>query len=98
MNKESKNEWLLLTVTFTAKLELLFVSAFENAFSQSFHFKANRNSNGTRDFKNSPPFERWACFYVTISKSFKRFQYSNFEKNVLENKNYFQKTRVPFFS
>ena len=30
---ESKYEWLLLTVTFTAKLELLFVSAFENAFS-----------------------------------------------------------------
>ena len=29
----SKNEWLLLSVTFTAKLELDFVLAFENAFS-----------------------------------------------------------------
>ena len=30
---ESKNEWLLLSVTFTAKLELVFVLTFENAFS-----------------------------------------------------------------
>ena len=29
----SKNEWLLLAVTFTAKLELVFVLTFENAFS-----------------------------------------------------------------
>ena len=51
----SKNEWLLLSVTFTAKLELVFALTFENAFSQSFHFKANRKSidsykNGNRDF------------------------------------------------
>ena len=30
---DSKNEWLLLSVTFTAKLELVFVLLFENAFS-----------------------------------------------------------------
>ena len=30
---DSKNEWLLLPVTFTAKLELIFVLTFENAFS-----------------------------------------------------------------
>ena len=30
---ESKNEWLLLSVTFTAKLELVFVLTFESAFS-----------------------------------------------------------------
>ena len=29
----SKNEWLLLSVTFTTKLELVFVLTFENAFS-----------------------------------------------------------------
>ena len=60
--------------------ELVFVLTFENTFSQRFHFKANRKSidsskKGTRDFQNSPPFERSACFYVTISESFKRFQY-----------------------
>ena len=30
---DSKNEWLLLSVTSTAKLELVFVLTFENAFS-----------------------------------------------------------------
>ena len=30
---DSKNEWLLLSVTFTAKIELVFVLTFENAFS-----------------------------------------------------------------
>ena len=43
----SQNEWLLLSVTFTAKLELDFVLTFENAFSYSFHFKANRKSIGS---------------------------------------------------
>ena len=79
----SKNEWLLLSVTFTAKLDLVFVLTFEN---------------GTRDFQNSSPFERSACFYVTISESFKRFQYFDFETNFLENENLFQKTGVPSFS
>ena len=44
---ESKNEWLLLPVAFTAKLALIFVLTFENAFSESFHFKANRKSIGS---------------------------------------------------
>ena len=35
-------------------------------------------------------------FYVTISESFKCFQYFNFETNFLENKNLFQKTGVRF--
>ena len=43
--------------------------------------------NGTRDFQNSPPFVRSACFYVTISGNFKRFQYCSFEKDFLENEN-----------
>ena len=41
--------------------------------------------NGTRNFQNSRPFERLACFYVTISGNFERFQYFNFEANFLEN-------------
>ena len=35
---------------------------------------------------------------MTISHSFKRFQYFNFETNLLENGNLFQSTGVPFFS
>ena len=30
---DSKNEWLFLSVTYSAKLELVFVLPFENAFS-----------------------------------------------------------------
>ena len=45
-------------------------------------------------------FERsaWACFYVTITRIFERFQHFNFEKKFLKNANLFQKTGVPFFS
>ena len=44
---DNKNEWLLLSITFTAKLELVFVLTFENSFSQSFHFEANRKGIGS---------------------------------------------------
>ena len=54
--------------------------------------------NGTRDFQNSPPIERSACFYVTITGNFEQFQYFRFETDFLENENLFQKTAVPFFS
>ena len=50
------------------------------------------------DFQNSPQFERSACFYVTISGNFERFQYFKFETNFLEIKSPFQKTKVLFFS
>ena len=66
-------------------------------------FKTNRKSidllkSGTRDFQYSPPFERSACFYVTISGNFERFHCFNFETDFLENENPFQKTELPFFS
>ena len=50
------------------------------------------------DFQNRPAFERSACFYMTISESFKRFQCFNFETNFRENENLFQKTGVLFFT
>ena len=54
--------------------------------------------NCTRDFQNSPPFERSASFYVTITENFKRFQYFNFETDFAESENVFQKTGALFFS
>ena len=36
---DSKNEWLLLLITLTAKLELDFVLTFENAFLRVFILK-----------------------------------------------------------
>ena len=52
-------------------LTCFFVLTQKNAFSSRFHSKANRRSigsckNGTRDFQNSPPFERLACFYLSL--------------------------------
>ena len=50
------------------------------------------------DFQNSPPFEKSACFNVTISENFKRFQYFNFETDFQQNETLLQKTGVTFFS
>ena len=45
--------------------------------------------NSTRDFQDSPPFERSACFYLTITGNFERCQFFNFETDFLENENLF---------
>ena len=50
--------------------------------------------NSARYFQNSPSFERSACFYVTITANFERFQYINFKTFFLKNKNVFQKSGV----
>ena len=99
----SKNEWLILSASFTAKFELVFVLTLGNVFSKRFDFKANRKNmiflkSNTRNFQKTHPFERSACFYMTISGNFERFQYFNFETDFLENENLFQKTGVPLFS
>ena len=39
---DSKNEWLPLPASFTAKFELVFVLTLENAFSYMFHFKSQQ--------------------------------------------------------
>ena len=43
--KYTENERLLLSATFMAKFELLFVSTQENPFSQRFHFNTNRKEH-----------------------------------------------------
>ena len=75
----------------------------ENAFSYRFEFKANGKSigsskNGNRYFQNSPPFERSACFNMTISGNFECFQCFQFEIDFLENENFFQKSGGISFS
>ena len=94
---DSKNEWLLLSVTFTTKFELVFALTFKNGFLRVFILKPTERAlillqNRTRDFQNRPQFERSACFYVTISESFEHFQYFNFETNFPENENLFRET------
>ena len=44
---DSKNEWLLLRASFTAKFGLVFVLILENNFFQKFHFKTDRKSIGS---------------------------------------------------
>ena len=44
---DRKNEWMLLSASFTVKFELVFVLTLEKAFSWRFHFKANRKSIGS---------------------------------------------------
>ena len=101
---DSKNEWLLLSACFTVKFGLVFVlTIWKTLFLRGFVFKPTERAlvflkNGTRDFQNSPPFERSACFHVTISENFEYFQYFNFETDFLENENFFPKTGAPFFS
>ena len=76
-------------IKFYGRTCLGFVLTVENAFSQRFLFKDNRKY--TRDFQNSPPFERSACFYVRISGNFEQLQTFNFERDFLENELLFLK-------
>ena len=76
---DSNNEWLLLSVTFTTKLELVFVLIFERDFLTVFILKPTERAlillkNCPKNFQNRPLFERLGSFYVTISEGFKRFQ------------------------
>ena len=45
----SKNEWLLFSVTFMAKLELDFVLTLENAFLLEFLFQSQKKSIGSSE-------------------------------------------------
>ena len=70
-----ENEWLLLSASFMAKFRLVFVL---RPFLRDFIFKPRERTLvllkiGARDFQNRPPFERSACFSVTISQNFERF-------------------------
>ena len=89
------------SASFAAKFELVFVLTLENASFWRFIIKPTKRAwvllkNGTTDFQISPPFERLACFYVTISGNFERLQYFNFKTNFLEKKTFFKKLEYPF--
>ena len=100
---DSKNEWLLLSVTLRQNISWFLSKHLKTLFLRVFIFKPTERAkvllkNGTRDFQNCTEFQRSACFYVAISKSFKGFQYFNFETNFVENENFFQETEVASFS
>ena len=77
---------MLLSTHFTTK-----------TFSLTINRKTLGSSkNGTRDFKDSPPFTRSVLFLCDNHWKFWTFQYFNFETNFLKNKNLFWKTGLPF--
>ena len=86
---DSKYEWLLLSVTFTGKLDLVFVLTFENAFSYSFHFKANRKIIGS--------FEKPVLGFFKIALRLRDRQVFMCQSvKVSEKKNVFQKMEYSF--
>ena len=100
---DSKNEQLLLSAIFTVRFGLVFVLTFEKAFLRGFILKSTERAQvllkiGSRDFQNSPPFERLACFYEKFSGNSERFQHLKFETDFPEKENLFQETGVQFFS
>ena len=96
---EGKNEWLLPSANFTAKFGLVFVLTLEDAFSQTFHFKATKSvqvllKNGTTDFQNCLPFERSTCFYVEIREILNVFH--AFKQVFWKTKTFFKKLQYRF--
>ena len=64
---------------FTAKFGLIFVLSLKALFLIGFILKPTERAqvllkNSARDFENSSPFERSACFYVRTSGNLQRFQ------------------------
>ena len=99
---DSKNKWLLIPASFTAKFGLVFVSTLKTLFLRGFILNPTERAkvllkNSTKDFQNSPPFEKLACFYLEITENFKRFQYFNFETDFLEKENQFKKLEYRVF-
>ena len=84
------------------KISVDFCLYTEKRSFKRFYFKFNIKSiqvllkNDTRNFQNSTPFERSACFYATITENFKSFQQFNFSTDFPENENLFKKLKYRF--
>ena len=72
---DSTNERLLLSASFTAKFEVIFVLTQENAFFFEVLFLSQQEEHS---------FERSTCFFVKITGNLERFQYFYYETNFLE--------------
>ena len=96
---DDKNDWLLLSASFTAKFRSVFVLRLVNAFSQRFHFKGNRKSidSSKKVLGIFIMALRWKDQHLLCGNS-EQFRYFNFELDCLENENLFQKTEVWIFS
>ena len=92
---------MLLSASFMAKLWLVFGLTLEMFFLRDFILKPIEKvkillKTSTRDFQNSPLFERSAYFYVTISGNFEWFQYLTLKQIFWKKKNFFKKLEYRF--
>ena len=69
-------------------LEVLFYS------QQKKHDSSKKK--GTKDFQNSFPFKRAACFCVAISGNFEQFQYLTLKQTSRKTKTFFKKLEYSF--
>ena len=77
-SKDFKNERLLISASFMTKIAFGFCLNTGKHIFLEVSFKTKRKSIDSskkryRGFPNSPPFQRLACFYVTMSVNFERF-------------------------
>ena len=84
---------VLFSGRFAAKFELVFVLTWKTLFLRGSILKPTERTeaflkSGTRDFQNSLPFEKSACFYVAVSENFELFRFFNFEANFLVKENW----------
>ena len=66
-----KSKWMLLSVTFRAKIVLVFALTLENVFSQSFYFKTNRKRIGSfkkqyQGFSKQPSIQPSKILYCNL--------------------------------
>ena len=84
--KQTQNERLLLSASFTANFELVFDLTDENAFLRGFILKSTERAlkcyfeKQYLGFSNKPPFERSVCLYVIITGNSERFQCSTLKQ------------------
>ena len=98
---DSKNEWLLLPASFMAKFELAFVLTLEKVFLRGLILTPTERAsvllkNSTRDFQDSPPFERSACFYMTITQNLNVFNTLTLKQIFWKAKTFFEKLDYHF--
>ena len=94
---DSKNEWLLLSASFTGKFRLVFVLTLENRNILKPTEKTEVIlKNSAIDFENTPLFESSACFYVTICENLNASNALTLEQNFGKMKSFFKNLEYCF--
>ena len=91
---KSTDVWKMWFIKYTVKMNDCSFQQFLRQNLGSFlskHWKTVLLKNGTRDFQNSSPFDRLACFYVTFSGNFKRFKALTLQQIFWKTKTFFKK-------